>query len=244
VSKVNVINGEILPAYIDGKSPRLDVNVTFNDGELADLEMQMKRTEDDLKERSSQYLSMLHAGQVKKGKEYNDTKRVYQIFFLNFNLFPGSHKVPRRYGFREESEHDLLSDKTEIIFYEMPKLEQKVKDYFDGKAGIENLSEDEKWCIYFKYRHEREIKPLISELCRREEGIMKAENEVVKVSRSFKRYIRQMSKMKDEIDLRYKLRAARREGIVEIARNLLAKGSTSEFVSEITGLSLEEIADL
>lgn len=73
---------------------------------------------------------------------------------------------------------------------------------------------------------------------------MKAENEVVKVSRSFKRYIRQMSKMKDEIDLRYKLRAARREGIVEIARNLLAKGSTSEFVSEITGLSLEEIADL
>jgi len=29
-----------------------------------------------------------------------------------------------------------------------------------------------------------------------------------------------------------------------IARNLLAKGSTSDFVSEITGLSLEEIAGL
>ncbi|MCL2231335.1 MAG: hypothetical protein FWC01_09595, partial [Treponema sp.] len=29
-----------------------------------------------------------------------------------------------------------------------------------------------------------------------------------------------------------------------IARNLLAKGSTSDFVSEITGLSLEEIAKL
>ena len=31
---------------------------------------------------------------------------------------------------------------------------------------------------------------------------------------------------------------------IEIARNLLAKGSTPEFVSEITGLSLEEIAKL
>jgi len=148
VSKVNVINNEILPVHLDGKSPRIDVNVTFNDGELADLEMQMKRSEDDLKERSSQYLSMLHAGQVKKGKEYRAAKRVYQIFFLNFELFHGSNKVPRRYGFREEAEYDLLTDKTEIIFYEMPKLEQKVKDYFEGKRGIESLSDDEKWCIY------------------------------------------------------------------------------------------------
>ena len=31
---------------------------------------------------------------------------------------------------------------------------------------------------------------------------------------------------------------------LEIARNLLVKGSTPEFVSEITGLSLEEIAKL
>ena len=36
----------------------------------------------------------------------------------------------------------------------------------------------------------------------------------------------------------------RNEGKHIIARNLLAKGSTPEFVHEITGLSLEEIANL
>ena len=36
----------------------------------------------------------------------------------------------------------------------------------------------------------------------------------------------------------------REDGQRTIARNLLAKGSAPEFVSEITGLSLEEIAKL
>jgi len=36
----------------------------------------------------------------------------------------------------------------------------------------------------------------------------------------------------------------REEEKLTIARNLLAKGSTPEFVSEITGLSLDEIAKL
>jgi len=95
-----------------------------------------------------------------------------------------------------------------------------------------------------KYRHESEAKLLISELCRNEDGIMKAEKEVVKVSRGLKRYIREMSKTKDEIDLWYKLRNAQRERDYTIARNLLAKGSTPDFVCEITGLPLEEIAEL
>ena len=128
IVSVQVLNSEILPAYIGAKSPRLDVQATFNDGEIANLEMQMSRTEDDLKDRASQYMSMLHAGQAKKGKPYMDAKKVYQIFFLNFILFPGSDIFPRRYGYREETEQDLLTDTSEIIFYELPKLEQRVND--------------------------------------------------------------------------------------------------------------------
>jgi len=35
----------------------------------------------------------------------------------------------------------------------MPKLEPKVQDILTGKVKINNLPEDEKWCIYMKYRH-------------------------------------------------------------------------------------------
>jgi len=268
ISSVEILNNELLPVYMGAKSPRLDVRVEFNDGEQADLEMQVRNTEDNLKDRASQYITLLQAGQVKRGKQYNETERVYQIFFLNFVLFPGSEKVPRRYGYREEKENDLLTDKTEIIFYELPKLEQRIIDYFEGKAGVELLPEDEKWCIFMKCRHEQEAKPLINELCSMEEGIMRAEKQVRKLSRSEKRYYTvEMDRLKDKVDLFSRqqfahdkgLAEGRAEGLAEgreegrqellkekltIARNLLAEGSTPEFIQKITGLSLDEIAKL
>ena len=109
----------------------------------------MTRSNDDLKDRAAQYIAVLQAGQSKKGKLYKETKRAYQIFFLNFDLFPGSDKLPRRYSYREEKEHDRLTELTEIIFYELPKLEKRVQDYFEGRAGTETLSNEEKWCIFF-----------------------------------------------------------------------------------------------
>ena len=39
----------------------------------------------------------------------------------------------------EETEHDKLNEVTEIIFYEMPKLEWKIKAYSDGKIDLKNL---------------------------------------------------------------------------------------------------------
>ena len=107
----------------------------------------------------------------------------------------------------------MLTEATEIIFYELPKMEQHVNDYFAGRARTESLSAEEKWCIFLRYRHEKKMKPLIDELCLKEEGIMHAEKEVVKVSRSFKKYVREMSEMKDEIDQWYKMEAVRKEGL-------------------------------
>jgi hypothetical protein len=61
-------------------------------------------------------------------------------------------------------EHDRLTDATEIIFYEMPKLEQRVQDILAGKTDTEILSGEEKWCMFMKYRHEDRAGKLIEEL--------------------------------------------------------------------------------
>jgi predicted transposase/invertase (TIGR01784 family) len=151
VAAVRVLNNELIPAHMAAKAARLDVNVTFNDGEVADLEMQVGKSDDDLKRRAALYSAALLSGQSKRGKSYKEIKRVYQIFFLNCVLFPGSGRLPRRYSYREEKEGDRLTEAVEIIFYELPKLEQRVRDYFAGKAGTETLREDEKWCIYMRY---------------------------------------------------------------------------------------------
>jgi len=94
VTNVKVLNSELLPVHLEGKMPRLDVKVTFNDGEIADLEIQIDKSSDDLKKRSIQYAAMLHAGNLKKGALYKEVKRVYQIFFVNRILFPDSNKFP------------------------------------------------------------------------------------------------------------------------------------------------------
>ncbi|GHU88167.1 hypothetical protein FACS189476_04790 [Spirochaetia bacterium] len=86
---------------------------------------------------------------------------MYQIFFLNCELFPGSGKVPRRYFAMEEAEHDTLSNKLEIILYEMPKLEKMVQKYFEGTGDLRNLPSELKWCIYFRYKKEENRQRLV-----------------------------------------------------------------------------------
>jgi predicted transposase/invertase (TIGR01784 family) len=200
ITSVSLANTELLPAHLEAKSSRLDVHVTFNDGEAADLEMQMGISDDDLKTRAEVYISMLMAAQSKKGKDYKEIKRVYQIFFLDDILFRQSSKLPRRYSYREEVENDRLNELTEIIFYEMPKLEQRVQDYLEGKIGVETLSEEEKWCMYMKYRHEEQAGQLIEDLCRKEEGIMRAEKTVNGISRDYLKAAREMAIIKNRLD--------------------------------------------
>jgi len=252
VAGVRVLNSELLPAHLAAKTVCLDVNVTFNDGEAADLEMQIGKSGDDLKNRAAYYASMLLAGNSKKGDHYKDIKRVYQIFFLNCVLFPKSDKLPRRYSYREETEQDELTKAVEIIFYELPKLEQRVKDYLAGKPGTEDLSEDQKWCIYMRYRHEDLAEPLIQELCRKEEGIMHAEKALSKADRDYAKYVREMGIIKNRMERAAAIHNARREGLeqglettrkreLEIARKLKAMGLPIEQIAEGTGLSPDEI---
>jgi predicted transposase/invertase (TIGR01784 family) len=215
VSSVQILNNEILPEYLSGKTVRLDVHVVFNDGEAADLEMQIDKSGDDLKARSSLYAARLLSTQAKKGKFYSEIKRVYQIFFLNCVLFPQSAKIPRRYFIIEETEHDKLNESMEIIFYEMPKLEKEAKAYFEDKGNLGKLPAEAKWCMFFKYRQEEGMAPLIEELCREEEGIMRVERVLTKMSRDYETWARVLYREKAEMDYYAGIAYARHEGKLE-----------------------------
>ena len=228
-----VLNNDLVPGHLEGKTARLDVHVTFNDGEVADLEMQTGLSNDDLKKRAEYYSAMLIASQQTKGKHYKDIKRVYQVFFLNCTLFPQSSKLPRRYYFQEETEHDRLSEVTEIIFYELPKLEQRVEEFLTCKVDIDNLTSEEKWCFFMKYRHEEKAGVLIEQLCRKEEGIMRAEQAVTRVSRDMKRYARKMAEIKNSMDRAQMLLEAQEKGHAEGQKKVI------DLLEQ--GLSLDEV---
>jgi len=264
VSGVRVKNSELLPAHLNAKLTRFDIHVTFNDGESADLEMQLCKPEDDLKKRAVQYTAMLMSGQSRRGYAYQEIKRVYQIFFLNFILFPDSYKLPRRYFYMEEEEHDRLTNATEIIFYEMPKLEQRVWDILVRKADIEILSREEKWCTFMKYRHEEYAEKLIEELTRKEEGIMRAEMAAAKIDRDYEKFARRLAEEKNRLDIALRREAIRRasreegreegrmeghaegraEEKLEIARKMKETGFPNEQIQTATSLPAESIEQL
>jgi predicted transposase/invertase (TIGR01784 family) len=264
IAHVQVNHTELVVDHLDAKTVRLDVNVTFDDGESANLEMQKRNSKDNIKDRAATLTAMLQALQSRRGKPYEDIKRVYQIFFLNFNLKPPSNKLPRKYSYYEETEHDRLTEMSEILFYEMPKLGKKVRQLLKGTIDMDSLSEEEKWCIYMKYRHEERAVEQIEQLCRKEEGIMHAEQAVNKISRDYLKAIREMNIRKNNMDRAQRIRnqenKARAEGLAEgraegrtegleegkreIARKMKEAGISFEQIHAITGLSFETIEQM
>jgi len=226
ISAVRVTNNDLVPPHKEAKGPRLDVHVTFNDGESANLEIQINKTDDDLKARAELYAAMLLSGQSRRGEKYQDIKRVYQIFFLNRVIFPGSGKLPQRFSYREETEHHRLSDISEIIFYELPKLERRVREITAGKAAIktDSLSEEEKWCIFMRYRHEKRAAKLVEKLYREEEGIMLAEKAVKGISRDYLKFAREMAEAKDRMERQYRIHKAEQEGLARGLEKGMAQG--------------------
>jgi hypothetical protein len=95
-------------------------------------------------------------------------------------------------------------------------------EYQDGKtirldvhAGVETLSPEEKWCIYFRYQHDRGKAELIKELSGKDGGIMSAEKVLHKVSRDYEEWAKVLFREKAEMDYQSGIYSARQEALKE-----------------------------
>ncbi|MFP3041288.1 Rpn family recombination-promoting nuclease/putative transposase [Treponema primitia] len=244
IASLSIRNNELLPEYLTGKTVRLDVHVTFNDGEQADLEMQAQKSDDDMKVRSTFLAARMLSGQAKRGEDYRQIRRVYQIFFLNFVLFQESGKVPRRYFMQEEKEHDQLTDVVSSVFYELPKLKKISLECLSGKTDLSVLPADQKWSIFFKYRNTKKMAALIGELCQEEEGIMRADRALKKISRDEERWARTLFREKAAMDYRSGINNALRKGREESARVIEEKDRLLEEKDRVIGEKDQVIAEL
>jgi predicted transposase/invertase (TIGR01784 family) len=164
----------------------------------------------------------------------------------------------------EETEHDRLNELIEVIYYEMPKTADTVREYFEGKETLKTLPTEQKWCIYFKYRVKEGMELLIDELRHEEEGIMRADRALRKIERDQEKRARRIFWDNQRLVYNSDMDAAKEKGHMEglqegrmegrqegrmarqeeIARNALAEGLSIEFVQKITGLDLDTINNL
>lgn len=72
------------------KSSRFDVRVVMDDGDEADVEVQLWTEKDDYAKRLSYYGARLYASQAIKGAMYRDLKKCYQIIISKECIFPNT----------------------------------------------------------------------------------------------------------------------------------------------------------
>ncbi len=189
-------------------------------------------------ERNISYAADLYKSKMFRGSDYN-YQNVLQINLTNFT-FKGNESCEEEYFLRDEN-GKILTDKIRIIYFYLPKIREK----FYNK---DNLSEVEKLLLVFNEQSSTYLDELM-------EGnkVMKEyfeeSNETSKKEEIIGLYDKELY---DEAMEYHRLRHAREDGMeegekkksLEIAKNMLKKNMEINFISECTGLSIEEIRKL
>jgi predicted transposase/invertase (TIGR01784 family) len=204
----DVVIKENEPAISDvgNRLIRFDLSVKFDNGKLANVEMNMNAQEVDLI-RGEYYLDRLHASQNIKGedKDYQDLEETYQISFFNNRTFFDDKAVVHNFEFYDKVNKVSLGGKTKMITVELDKtgdLEKK-----------NNLTEAEEWAYVLKNCTEKGKRGIINRILANEEGISMAVESLLTISKDENEAARLLTIEKNLVDWQSGIVHAERRGI-------------------------------
>ena len=234
----------------DSKYGRMDLKAVINDGELIDIEMQV-RNENNIVEKSLFYWSNLYYNNLKKTQNFNESKKVIGINILNYDLFKDNGLNTETAMITAQKRKTILTDKLELHFIQLK----------NQKNNINQRLED--W-ISFLIQDEEGVERAMA----RNAAVAKAQREYVYLTGTKAAQRRKELIEKRKIEDYFLGRSAyqegeekgiekgkeegRKEGKIEgkmeeketIAKKLLEENLPIEKISNITNLSKEEIEKL
>jgi predicted transposase/invertase (TIGR01784 family) len=184
---------------------RFDISVKFNDGKLADVEMNMNALGFDLV-RGEYYLGKLHTSQSIQGvkRDYADLKESWQISFLNNRTFFKDDAVIHRFEYYDQENNVSLGGLTHIVTVELDKAA-------DLKEPT-NLDSAQKWAYTFKYCPDEGRREEINKIMKGEEGIAMAMETLLTISADENERARLLTQEKNLMDWQSGINYARKEG--------------------------------
>jgi predicted transposase/invertase (TIGR01784 family) len=237
---------EHLKEVLNGKSCILDVLAILEDGTRVNIEVQI-RDEHNMDRRSLFYWSRIYSKSLNEGQDYKELPNVIAINLVDFN-FPKQGGFHTCFHLREDADPSIiLTEAMEIHFINMVKWRKiKSKDIRGDSLH--------RWLTWLNDSSPPE---LVEEVINMDLSILTAnEKQSLLDATDDELWLYLLRKEMYEHDQASRLNNAQRKGErkgekrgletakLEIARNLLAKGSTFEFVQEITGLDMETIEKL
>ena len=249
VSKVTLKPNEPVVETSEQKNMLFDISVEFDNGELADIEMQARSQNYNYGVRAEIMAARLLTNNAKKGQNWEASK-VYQISVLNFHYKNNDKKEMRWYTMSDDS-NEKLEERLNVIFIDLVTI-RKLKD-----KPINQLTPLEKWGLFFSYVDKENAKDYINRIIESEQGIMEAEKIVKTMSESDDNWFVQNSLWVAERDRTASLEIAMKKGhdegfqqgtqqkAEETATNLLKMNVLSiKQISQATGLTLQEVQTL
>jgi len=237
IKSVEILENKAFVANVkSGKSCVLDVRAILADSTMVNIEVQL-RNEYNIDRRSMFYWSKMYSESINRGQDYRELPNVIAINVVDFD-FPSRGDFHTCFHLREDTDPTLILTETlEIHFINMIRWRKR------GDKDIRNHLH--RWLVWLDVNSPPE---LVEEVTAMDSEIMTANRKQYYLTQEWQErdlYLHQLLATMDyNTGVSYALEKGEQKKAVEIARNLLAEGLTTEIVQKTTGLSLDEIEKL
>ena len=199
------------------KSMLFDISIEFDNGELADIELQSRNEDYDYGVRAEIITARLLSNSAKRKKKW-DAPKVYQISVLNFHYKKDDKEEMRWYTMTDDS-GVKLTERLNIIFIDLVSIRQKTRI-----KSVDKLTPLEKWGLFFSYVDHYDKQDFINSMIQSEHGIMAAQNIVKHMSKDDENWFSQFSSWKAEYDRNTLISNAKKRGLEEGRKKGLQEG--------------------
>ncbi len=233
IQEIELLNPYQAPRIEALKYTLLDVRAKDKRGVTFIVEMQIKHVE-GLRKRFTYYTSKAYVSQIERGQDYPKLNQVIFIGILDFKEFDTEHYLTRIQLLNTATYQQELKD-LEFNFIELPKFTKT-------EQALQTVLE--KWLFFLKHADELEIIPDSADIIALRNAYDIA-NQFSWTKEELEVYEYWGIKEQDERGaVQYALRTGKQQGRLETACKMLAKGYALDEISELTGLSVEELAAL
>jgi len=219
---------------------RFDIACKTGKGEPINVEMSFNPKASE-PVRLEYHAARLFVGQDIHGKDktYDDLKETYQIAILAKEKFFPDENFAHNFLYYDPDNRVSLGGRTRIITVELVKT-GPVAD-----KPIEEMTNAERWVVFFQYLTDEEKRGKIIEIINQEEGIAMALDTLANITQDEVEYARMSTLIKSQLDYQSGMVGARREGRneanLENAQKMKTMGFLAEQIQAVTGLPLETI---
>lgn len=243
VSNVVLQPNELSGESATDKQSEFDINCKI-EGKIVNIEMQGLNKDNHFGKRAEYHVAHLFNHYVTKGTEWITSPQAFQISVLNF-IFDDKENDCISYYSMKNQNGNPLAGMLNVVFLELPKIEELPDD-------LTLLTPVQMWGKFFLYASNPEKKDFITKLAEINRGIKMAVTVLKNISQDEINWYHETRYWMHVSDEKTMIYEAKRKGIdegkketyLEVAKNALKAGLSTEQISKITGLSAEEIDKL